>query len=93
MEEIEIENLSELDPNKLYHIALAPDASQESIARFASAVNKLGLRALITRAGINIEAFVDMFEKLPEAGKQRLLAALNSPTKVEINPLEHEQSK
>lgn len=89
--EIDIQSIDELDPDKIYHIALAADAAHDTIQRFALAVKTLGLRALITRSGVNFQAFETMFVDMPEASKARLLAVLQ--TKVVVNPLDHEQSK
>ena len=89
--EIEVQSIEELDPTKLYHIALAPDVTQEGIHRFAAAVRQLELRALITRSGVKFEYFLDMFNQMDEEAKAKLLAVLQP--KFEINPLDHEQTK
>ncbi len=89
--EAEIQSIEELDPLKIYHIELKPDASAAYIERLATAGQGLGIKALITRGGVRFEAFLDMFKNLPNESKQKLLDVLN--TKTEINPLDHEQTK
>lgn len=95
--DIEISSIKELDPNKLYHIALAPDVEHSVINQFANAVTALGLRALITRSQIKFELFSEMFKELPNESKRKMLEILRTETPeelgVEINPLEHEQTK
>jgi hypothetical protein len=91
--ELEITNLEELDPTKIYHIELGPDVSTDTINQFVYAVNKLGLRALITRQGVKFQAFEQMFKDLPDKDKTALLEILTVHPQFEIDPASHENTK
>ncbi len=75
--EIEITSLEDLDPAKIYHVAVKADASAEHIGRLSLAIQKLGLRALITRDEVKFESFLEMFDKLPAETKESLLLILS----------------
>lgn len=83
--ELEITNLEELDPSKIYHISAPADATTETIQRLALATKGLGLRAFITRDGVKFQSFVEMFEGLPDESKALLLEALKIQPKFEVD--------
>lgn len=74
--EINVGSLEELSPEKIYHVEMAADSSSEAISSFAGACKQLGLRVLITRAGVKFCAFKEMLENLSEENKTTLLNAL-----------------
>ena len=88
--EIDVQDITALDPGKFYHVELRADAGASEINSFASALKAAGLRAFITRGQIKITAFQEMFAALSDEEKQFILDSLQ---KTEINPLQHEQTK
>ena len=88
---IEISKIEELEKDKIYHINLAEGADEQLLNGFYLALKRLELKALVTIGDVNVELISDMISKLPGDKQELILKAIRG--KVEINPIEHEQTK